>query len=523
LWRGAQTIAQWWSTPKVQFEDNPANQLQVTIKPAGRAQVAAWFQGFRALMNEQAGRAGGIIGVSLAEAIFGSSSKRIRANKGQAIADFVFVYSGLWVFEAGSNLAKNLWTGFTGRMRELGKGFTDLFREILNAYNPFDAGRRLGGQLLEGAKAAVRRGTPSISNTITRSVRDAIQSSRSALAGAAGSLGGLVAEIIGGTSPEAKRAREIRAQQKREADAREEARLREAIAQAESDDERRLAQRDLDDFLLDQEAQRLEESVAQQQTAAQKSIADLTESFNQGSISADQFSASLNAIIGGNRGEELGAAFAGAFNRELETILNTARDIFAVIGTGGKLAAGAGTEVSDTLRSENQRRFKAAHDDWKKNKKSRNAELKDLLEIPENKRTNKQKDRIIRLRELLKEPKREAYGLALGGVLNKQVFTAGEAGPEAVMPLTGRGGDMLRDALGLGNRGGAQVINLTVNAGLGTNPDELSRVIVDSIKRYERRNGQVFSGPLVSSTATASGIQSTDAGQATFLRAARRG
>jgi hypothetical protein len=121
------------------------------------------------------------------------------------------------------------------------------------------------------------------------------------------------------------------------------------------------------------------------------------------------------------------------------------------------------------------------------------------------------------------KPNRAAYGLALGGILKKQVFTAGEAGPEAVMPLTGRGGEMLRDALGLGGSGSRGDIYLTVNAGLGTNPDELSRVIVDSIKRYERRNGQVFSGPLVAATSTAAGVTSTASGDFNFVRAARRG
>jgi len=108
--------------------------------------------------------------------------------------------------------------------------------------------------------------------------------------------------------------------------------------------------------------------------------------------------------------------------------------------------------------------------------------------------------------------------VALGGILKKQVFTAGEAGPEAVMPLTGRGGQMLRDALGMNERGSRGNIYLTVNAGLGTNPDELSQVIVNSIKRYEKRNGSVFQGPLVSVAANAAGVTSTDSGATTFNR-----
>jgi hypothetical protein len=116
------------------------------------------------------------------------------------------------------------------------------------------------------------------------------------------------------------------------------------------------------------------------------------------------------------------------------------------------------------------------------------------------------------------KPKRADFGLALGGILNKQVFTAAEAGKEAIIPLdSGRGARMLRDALGTGG-GSTQVINLTVNAGLGTNPDELSRVIVDSIKRFEKRNGSVFQGPLVSVASNAAGVTSSDSGATTFNR-----
>jgi hypothetical protein len=34
-------------------------------------------------------------------------------------------------------------------------------------------------------------------------------------------------------------------------------------------------------------------------------------------------------------------------------------------------------------------------------------------------------------------------------------------------------------------------INLTVNAGMGTNGAEVGRQIVDALKQYERRNGPV--------------------------------
>jgi hypothetical protein len=108
----------------------------------------------------------------------------------------------------------------------------------------------------------------------------------------------------------------------------------------------------------------------------------------------------------------------------------------------------------------------------------------------------------------------------MGGILKKQVFTAGEAGAEAVIPLNSTSAmNMLRDAVGGGQPGHTQVINLTVNAGLGTDPDELGRTIVESIKRYEKRNGAVFQGPIVTTLANAAGKTSTASAATDFNRA----
>jgi hypothetical protein len=105
--------------------------------------------------------------------------------------------------------------------------------------------------------------------------------------------------------------------------------------------------------------------------------------------------------------------------------------------------------------------------------------------------------------------------LADGGIVKSPTLAMiGEGGPEAVIPLSR-----------MNTGGGGTTYNITVNAGLGTNPDDLSRVIVESIKRYEKRNGQVFSGPLVTSTASAAGVTTTASGASdfNFIRASRRG
>ncbi len=69
--------------------------------------------------------------------------------------------------------------------------------------------------------------------------------------------------------------------------------------------------------------------------------------------------------------------------------------------------------------------------------------------------------------------------LADGGIVYRPTLAMiGEAGPEAVVPLS-RGGGM------------GTTINLTVNAGMGTDGAEVGRLIVDALRQYQRRNGPV--------------------------------
>lgn len=79
---------------------------------------------------------------------------------------------------------------------------------------------------------------------------------------------------------------------------------------------------------------------------------------------------------------------------------------------------------------------------------------------------------------------REKFGIenffAEGGIVKRPVVgMIGEAGPEAVIPLNKAGN--------LGS-----TINITVNAGMGTNGARVGEEIVSAIKRYERHSGPVF-------------------------------
>jgi hypothetical protein len=80
------------------------------------------------------------------------------------------------------------------------------------------------------------------------------------------------------------------------------------------------------------------------------------------------------------------------------------------------------------------------------------------------------------LNKLAKIPAMAAGGIVTGPTL----ALIGEAGPEAVVPLSGR------------NAGMGTTYNLTVNAGMGADGAVIGREIVDAIKRYERVSGPVF-------------------------------
>ena len=71
------------------------------------------------------------------------------------------------------------------------------------------------------------------------------------------------------------------------------------------------------------------------------------------------------------------------------------------------------------------------------------------------------------------------YPFADGGIVTKPTLgLVGEAGSEAIIPLDK-----------LGSMGGN--INITINAGMGTDPAKLGDQIVDVLTRYQRRNGSL--------------------------------
>lgn len=78
---------------------------------------------------------------------------------------------------------------------------------------------------------------------------------------------------------------------------------------------------------------------------------------------------------------------------------------------------------------------------------------------------------------------------ATGGIVKRPTFALiGESGPEAVVPLSRTRGNEPLPMMGRGG-GGATVINLTVNAGMGADGVQVGEQIVTALRQYQRRNG----------------------------------
>ena len=520
-WRGISSLYEWWTQQgRVEL---PA---RVVLTPSGKMQFDQFFNDIEARAYIRAKAAGRAFAKFFLD-LFSSEGRKRSGDAIRSIGENIGEV-GKFIFRiSGTTLLAELISGFTtGAVELFAQALRDLVTGGLSKALPSftDLGDKARGAVLKGFG---RKGSTSLRNVLTQTVRDAVQSARETLGSLGAGLGGTLATLLGATfaRPGGMKPADILAEERKLQDERlalEEKQLVAAANAAEATEEDKLALRE---FYLNKEKVLRDRALEDEIASRQRGIDDLVESFNKGLINADTFASQLRGIIGPDLGSELGIGFAGAFGRELETIIATAREIAGIAGAP-TIQAGAAGGITSALKGENDRRFREALDSWDKRRKQRRKQAEDFRKRAQSEEGSKITDAEAReIRELMAKwdrenpkPKRADYGLALGGILKKQVFTAAEAGKEAIIPLdSGRGARMLRDALGTGG-GSTQVINLTVNAGLGTNPDELSQVIVNSIKRYEKRNGSVFQGPLVSVAANAAGVTSTDSGATTFNR-----
>lgn len=89
-----------------------------------------------------------------------------------------------------------------------------------------------------------------------------------------------------------------------------------------------------------------------------------------------------------------------------------------------------------------------------------------------------------------KKGQKKSNRRANGGPVSLDIpYLVGERGPEVFIPNTS--GFVVPNQQ-VTNAGGATTINITVNAGMGTNGAQVGAQIVEAIRRYEKQSGQVF-------------------------------
>ena len=298
---------------------------------------------------------------------------------------------------------------------------------------------------------------------------------RSAAAGAVGNLSAAARAGFMANDPEAKALNDrVKAQDKVHSQLQKQ-QLQERIDSAQTDEEKQQAISDMEDFNI-AEAQRGVDERAQKY---QDDIDNLGAQFNRGEISATTFKDKLGELLGPNAGDLYGSQFASswgdAFNAVMDPITALIQqNMGSITGQQGVEGPAAEQPVESTAVKDWESRrdkFKAALASAKKGKGGLTAEDRQKL---------KHDYGADDLAEWLKEnPKPK---MARGGIVTASTdVTIGEAGPEAIIPLSSpKAKEMLS---GAGARGGGN-INLVFNGVM--NAKDAARMLRPELDRLVR-------------------------------------
>ena len=496
---GFRSLYEWWT--KSQRTELPA---RIIITPAGKDQVATFFRDLQTKMETGSFNLGEKIGKWVAGGLISGFSDQREQTQINIIGDLTYVYSGAWIQDLGVKLAEGIWKGFSDTIKEKVPGIAGLFSSTPSDASKFQGQGEKAGKDVRAGVARGLTGGPRIglANLITDEVRSALQSARQGLSSLASGITARIDAIrqasfrVKGMGANAK---EMLASQRDLDDRRYALSLAAAQEELRTSEDTVSAQLALDQLLFDRESELRQRGIDDEQATTQQSIDGLVERFNTGIINATQFQTELSALIGSNFGTDLGIGFVGAFKREFDSLINEVKGIdlvSSIMGTPTTIAA-TGSGAVAALNESNTARYNAALEKYRNQKKDIE---RDIAAIEKNIKkqngvpTAGQSKLLKTLRASLGklvEPKRSTYGLALGGILKQQVFTAGEAGPEAVMPLTGRGGAILREALGMNKQG--MNVYVTVNGSVTAERD-LAETIRKELIRTGQRSGSIFGG-----------------------------
>lgn len=283
---------------------------------------------------------------------------------------------------------------------------------------------------------------------------------RSAAASAASGLSGIAREGFIARDPQAQAIAERRKGRKKDLEDLTRTEYKTRIAAAETVDEQKRLQMEYDEW----EDSLLEESVNKRADKYEQDINNLASQFDRGEISAATFQAELSRLIGGDTGASNGELFGERWKAAFEAALGSGSSLQAIINNAMAGATGrqpiAGPEPEAAPETNPGGLYPQGRDfgPWR-DKDERDRAFSKLS--PELKKragkTRKGKEGDYRYGITIRP-------LAEGGILRRALLT-GEAGPEAIVPLTGTRGvaymARVMDEVMRSRGGGTRVVNVT--------------------------------------------------------------
>lgn len=274
---------------------------------------------------------------------------------------------------------------------------------------------QVGRPLAEGIAAGFVNYSPTLKGKVTAKVREAILSARGALQSGIQNLASMAGELR--ARPKTAEAEKLQAQLDAAASERERKRLtaeRDALEAGTT--ERMEAETALAEFETGLTIKRLQAEAAAESQATQDRMANLTAAYNSGLITAKEFRDSLTQELGVVGGQAVGAAFAYEFQTALAGVLAQVDELNAFRGSR---VTGPGAVRPSGIAGAKP-----------------------------------------------KPPKKPKTKKAANGAFLRRAIIAGEAGPEAVLPLDGEVGRRalaraMSDASRMRGNGSGTVINLT--------------------------------------------------------------
>jgi len=250
-----------------------------------------------------------------------------------------------------------------------------------------------------------------------------------------------------------------------------------------TDADRKAAQDELDDYYAQKEIDRTQAAVDAQAAADEKAVTSLANRFKRGEIDAATFQTELATYIGGDTGATLGTMFGDEW---ASALLEALAPMKSAIWTALGLDTLAGGDLDPTGLAGAKEQDNAPHNEWRKNRGNfiralNAAKGKDGKLSDEEKKNLRSQYHAITLAEWERENP-EPRKFATGGVVTAATLgMIGEAGPEAVIPLSS---PRARQLLAGAGSAGMPVLNLTFNGVLDAK--DAARVLRPELDRLVR-------------------------------------